>query len=338
MNRQTLTRGALMIAGVLLVGLGFVGSYVGALHEPRFHGVALAVVGPTRLAERLDASGEFATTSVTTPQAAIRRIDQRKAFGAIIARPRSIDVLVAPAASHAISTALATNLPPALRAATGARERIRVIDVKPLPANDPNGITPFYIALGIVVANFIGAMFFALVFGFKPVARRRWWRVLGFGAMALALGLGEVGTVNVIGPLRGHYLALVLVALLLGTTVATITVAVQSSFGIIGGGVAILLFVVLGNPASGGPAATPLLPGFWRTMGPYLPTGAGTDLVRNIAYFDGNAITRPLLVLFAWLVGALIVVALSTPTRPVAVENRADRGRLKAVPKTAANA
>jgi hypothetical protein len=68
MNRQTLTRGALMIAGVLLVGLGFVASYVGALHEPKFHGVALAVVGPTRLAKRLDASGEFTTTSVTSPK------------------------------------------------------------------------------------------------------------------------------------------------------------------------------------------------------------------------------------------------------------------------------
>jgi hypothetical protein len=326
-----------MIAGVLLVGLGFVGSYVGALHEPRFHGVALAIVGPTRLAERLDAGGEFATTSVRSPQAAIRRIDQRKALGAIIARPRSIDVLVAPAASHAISTALATNLPPALRAVTGARERIRVIDVKPLPANDPNGITPFYLALGIVVANFIGAMFFALVFGFKPVGRRVWWRILGFGAMALALGLGEVGLVNLIGPLRGHYLPLVLVGLLLGTTVATITVAVQSFLGVMGGGVAILLFVVLGNPASGGPAATPLLPGFWRTIGPYLPTGAGTDMVRNVAYFDGSAITRPLLVLCAWLIGALGLVALSTITRPGAAENSADRPRLEAVPKAPAN-
>jgi hypothetical protein len=122
-----------------------------------------------------------------------------------------------------------------------------------------------------------------------------------------------------------------------GTTVATITVAVQSLLGIMGGGVAILLFVVLGNPASGGPAATPPLPGFWRMIGPYLPTGAGTDLVRNIAYFDGNATTRPLLVLFAWLVGALVVVAPSTPTHPVAVANGANRRRLEAVPKTAAH-
>jgi hypothetical protein len=215
---------------------------------------------------------------------------------------------------------------------------VRVIDIRPLPANDPNGITPFYLALGIVVANFVGAMFFALVFGFKPVRGRLWWRILGFGAMALALGLGEVGMVNLIGPLRGHYLSLVLVGLLLGTTVATITVAVQSSLGILGGGVAILLFVVLGNPASGGPAATQLLPGFWRTIGSDLPTGAGTDLVRNVVYFDANAITRPVLVLFAWLAGALALAAVSTRTRPLDLLTRPDRPRLEAVPEATAKA
>src|SRR5205807_722550 len=129
MNRRTLTRGALMIAGVLIVGLGFVASYVGALHEPKFHGVHLAVVGSPRLAEQLDASGEFATTSVPSQHAAIKRIDDRADFGAIIAGPRGIDVLVAPSASHAVAMALATNLPPVLRAATGTRG-IRVIDIK----------------------------------------------------------------------------------------------------------------------------------------------------------------------------------------------------------------
>lgn len=304
-----------MIAGVLVVGLAFVASYVGALHEPRFHSVPIAVVGPARLAEGLDAGGQFTASVVSSPRTALNLINERRDFGAIIAGPRSIEVLVAPAASLAIATGLRTNLPRVLRAATGPTTSLRILDVKPLPTDDPYGLSAFYLILGIVVAGFIGATFFSLVFGLKPLGKRVWWRILGFAAMALVLGLGEVGVVNLIGPLRGHYLSLVLVSLMLGTTVATITVAAQSLLGIMGGGVAILLFVVLGNPASGGPAATPLLPGFWRTIGPYLPTGAGTDLARNIVYFDANAITRPLLVLTVWLAVALVVAALSTRTR-----------------------
>jgi hypothetical protein len=304
-----------MIAGVMVVGLAFIASYVGALHEPRFHNVPIAVVGPARLAAQLDASNQFAASVANSPRTAINRINEHKDYGAIIARRRSIDVLVAPAASRGIATGLETNLPAVLRAVSGQKTSVRFTDVKPLPTNDPYGLSAFYLALGIVVASFIGATFFSLVFGLKPLGNRVWWRILGFGVMALALGLGEVGVVNLIGPLRGHYLSLVLVSLLLGTTVATITVAAQSLLGIMGGGVAILLFVVLGNPASGGPAATPLLPGFWRTIGPYLPTGAGTDLARNIVYFDGNALTRPLLVLTVWLAGALVIAGLSTRTR-----------------------
>jgi hypothetical protein len=337
MDRQTLMRGAVVIVAVIVTGMAFVWSYVGALHEPKFHDVGLAVVGPPRLAEQLGSSSEFAATSVASRPEAIRRIDERKDFGAIVAGPRTIDVLVAPAAGRAVAIALRTNLPPALHAATGTKTPVRVIDVKPLPKTDPSGITPFYLALGLVVANYIGAVFFAFVFGAKPVGRRVWWRILGVGIMALALGVGEVGIVNAIGPLRGHYLALVLVGLLLGTSVGTVTVGLQSLFGIMGTSVAILLFVVLGNPASGGPYATELLPGFWRTIGPYLPAGAGTDLVRNVVYFDANATTRPLLVLFVWLALALAVAALSTRTRPLGLQMQSDRARLEAAREETAN-
>ena len=126
--------------------------YVGALHEPKFHDVGLAVVGPPRLVEQLDRSSEFAATSVASRREAIRRIDKRKDLGAIVAGPRTIDVLVAPAAGRAVAIGLRRNLPPALRAATGTMTPVRVIDVKPLPKDDPSGITPFYLALGIVVA------------------------------------------------------------------------------------------------------------------------------------------------------------------------------------------
>jgi hypothetical protein len=314
-DRPTLMRGLVVVLGGILIGLAFVGSYVGALHAPKFHNVHLGVVGPAPLVKQLDAGSQFAATSVSSRQAAIKRIDERKDFGAIVVGRRRVDVLLAPAASRTIALVLETNLPAMLRTATGTSTAVHLTDIKPLPKSDPNGLTPFYLALGLVVASFIAATTFSMFFGLKAPGRRIWWRILGFAVMALVLGLGEVGLVNAIGPLRGHYLSLALVGLLLSATVGTSTAALQALFGILGNGVAILLFVVLGNPASGGPYATALLPGFWRTVGPYLPAGAGTDLVRNISYFGGNAIARPLVVLFVWLAVALALAALSTRMR-----------------------
>jgi hypothetical protein len=314
-----------IVAAASIVGLAFVSSYVGGLHQPKFHNVPLAVVGPPRLVRQLNASSQFSGTSVASRQSAIRRIDERKDFGAIVVGARGIDVLVARKANLALANLLQAKLPAALESATGTKVPVRIVDVKPLPANDPSGVSPFYLALGLVVGSYIGAVFFAFAFGTKPTGGRVWWRLLGTATISVVLGLSEVAIVNAIGPLRGHYLELVPVAILLGLTVGTVTVGLQSFFGIIGTTIAILLFVVVGNPSSGGIYPAQLLPWFWRTIGPYLPSGAGVDLVRNIAYFDGNAIARPLVVLFVWFAVALVLAVLSTRVRPLGLADAVDR-------------
>ena len=78
--------------------------------------------------------------------------------------------------------------------------------------------------------------------------------------------------------------------------------------GTIGIGLAILLFVVLGNPSAGGPvrvaAASTVLAGHR----PWLPSGAGTAAARGIAYFGSTAIASNLLVIAAYgVVGVLVI-------------------------------
>ena len=73
----------------------------------------------------------------------------------------------------------------------------------------------------------------------------------------------------------------------------------------------ILVFVILGNSASGGPFARPLLPGVWRTIGGVLPPGASVDLSRSALFFDGARIAGPILVLVGWAVlGTALSLAL----------------------------
>ena len=309
---------------VLLIGLGFVWSYVGALHQPQFHDVELAVVGPAALAQRLDATQAFSATRVPSRAAAIRRIGDREAFGAVVAAPGGFEILTAQAAGISVATGLATDLPARLRAAAARSARIRVTDVRPLPRADSRGITPFYLAVGLVVAGYLGAAFLGLVFGTKPVGRRVWWRLLVVGTIALLMGLLSVALVHAIGPLSGNYVALALAAFLLCFTVGNLAVGLQSALGVLGTGLAILLFVVLGNPSSGGPFSTELLPGFWRAIGPWLPTGAGVDLIRNIAYFDGNATARPIAVLIGWTVIGILLAALFARARPLGLRMKSD--------------
>ena len=69
--------------------------------------------------------------------------------------------------------------------------------------------------------------------------------------------------------------------------------------------------MIFGAPSSGGTVPASYLPTLWRTIGPYLPAGAGTTAVRNTIYFDGNRIAPSLIILAAYLViGALAVFLL----------------------------
>ena len=78
-------------------------------------------------------------------------------------------------------------------------------------------------------------------------------------------------------------------------------------FGVVGTGIAILIF---GNPSAGGPFPAELLAGFWRTVGPAVPTGEATTAIRDVAYFPDAPLTGPLVVSLAWLAAGAAVALL----------------------------
>ena len=94
-----------------------------------------------------------------------------------------------------------------------------------------------------------------------------------------------------------------------GGVAAGATLGLQSVLGFVGTGLAIAAFVVFANPASGGPLPKVLLPEPWRSVGPYLPTGAGTDALRDVFYFGGHGVLVPLLLLAGYAVAGCALVA-----------------------------
>ncbi|HEX6713662.1 MAG TPA: ABC transporter permease [Thermoleophilaceae bacterium] len=302
---------ALVLFPALVLMLAFALSYVGAFHEPIPHNVPLAVVGPPSVATQLDKlpGDPLDARQAASRSDALSQIDDRKVYGAYDAATNRL--YVASAANRATAIALATTFN--RLAAAQNRPAVRVTDVKPLPAKDPNGTAAFYAVIAWVFGGYIGSTLLGLLG--TPRSRSRARAVARIGAFA-AFGL-VAGILSVVllracfGVFAGHVVALSAIAALTIFSSGAATAGVQAAAGPAGTGLIILLFVILGNAASGGPFARPLLPGLWRTLGGVLPPGAGVDLARAALFFDGARIVGPILVLVGWTaVGAALVIAL----------------------------
>ncbi|MCM2390276.1 DUF3533 domain-containing protein [Streptomyces albipurpureus] len=316
-------RAALLVFGVLALQLAFITSYVGAFHEPKLHQVPLAVVAPSQqvageAARRLAVlPGDPVDPRVVADETTARReIENRDIDGALLVDPRgTTDVLLVASASGAsLSQAIIETV---TAAEADQRRSVRIVDVVPDSPGDSRSLTSFYLVIGWCVGGYLCAAILAISVGARPANTHR--ALIRLGVLLLySIAAGLLGTV-IAGPildaLPGSVPALWGLGTLLVFTVGAITLAFQGLAGVIGIGLAILLVVVLGNPSAGGAYPYPLLPPFWRSIGPALPPGAGTFAARSITYFRGNAMTGPMLVLSAWAVGASLLTVASALRR-----------------------
>jgi hypothetical protein len=185
-----------------------------------------------------------------------------------------------------------------------------------------------------VIAWVFGGYVGATLIGLIGSPRSRSTQRAAARVSALA-GFGLVaGIVSVVGlrasfdVFSGHVAALCAIAALTIFASGAATAGIQAAAGPAGTGLVILVFVILGNAASGGPFARPLLPGLWSTVGGLLPPGASVDLARSALFFDGARIAGPILVLVGWTaLGTLLALALGGRVRdPVDVEVAAAAG------------
>jgi hypothetical protein len=298
-ERQTFIRAGLAIAAVSLLCLLFIGSYAGALHDPEPHEVPIAVQAtiPPQLTERFDASPEFKVVSVPDREAALQSINERDTYGAVLVDTDGIHLIESPASSAAVAQALKQALVPRLQAlGQPVHEEI----VNPLPKSDGRGLVGFYTAIGWVVAGYLGATLLSLAFGPSTARRDAGWRIAAIAVLALIMAIGGAVISDGIAGYDHGFFGLILIGFLTVLAVGTTTLALQGLLGMLGTGVAILIFVVLGNPAAGGAYAGELLPGLWRTFGQLIPTGAATTAFRNVTYFPDASIGGPLAVLLIW--------------------------------------
>jgi hypothetical protein len=312
-------RAALLVVAVLGIGLGFIASYVAAFHHPVPRGVAVGVVVPgspsasRRLAGQLDRlpGSPLSARVIATPGIARSQILDRRLAGALIASgsTKPDRLLVASADGAALSQAIQVVVS---RAELARHRRLVVADIVPASPGDARGLTAFYLVVGWMVGGYLVAAILGISAGARPANRQRLIiRTATLGLYAILAGIG--GTLLVYGLVEGlpggHLLALWGLGALLVFATAVFTMALEIVAGVVGIGLAIIIFVVLGNPSAGGAYPGPLLPGFWRAIGPWIVPGAGVSAVRGIVYFGGNQILSPLLVLAGYAAVGLLVSA-----------------------------
>jgi hypothetical protein len=319
---------ALVLLPALVLTVAFAFSYVGAFHDPTPHRVPLAVVGSAQVAAQLDGlPGDPLDTRQASSRAdALSQIDDRDVYGAYDAATNHL--FVASAANRATAVALEATF--ARVAAAQGRPAARVTDVKPLPPKDPNGTAAFYAVIAWVFGGYIASTLIGLVGSPRDPSRRRAAARLGaLAAFSIVAGILSVVVLRAsFDVFSGHVVALCAIAALTTFASGAATAGIQAALGPAGTGLVIVGFVILGNAASGGPFARPLLPGFWSTIGGLLPPGASVDLARAALFFDGARIVGPTLVLVGWAAfGTALVLALGgRVVDPVDVEAEAAAG------------
>lgn len=315
-------RAVVLVLAVLGLQLGFIASYLGAFHSPKPHRVRVAVVAPAQarpaVLGKLNAlPGEpvRASAAVDEPDAR-RQVLQRRSDAAFVLDPAgtSDTLYTASAAGPALATVV---LEISRQIETAQHRQVTVVDLRPPAAGDGRGLSSFYLVIGWMVGGYLAASILGVAGGARPVSRHR--VVIRLGALAAYAVASGIGGALITGPvlhaLPGHFWQLAGIGTVVVFAAAAVTTALQVLLGVIGIGVAILLFVVLGNPSAGGAYPTALLPPFWRWIGPLLPPGAGTTTVRNTVYFGGHATGRAWLVLIGYAVAGVLLAVLAAQLR-----------------------
>jgi hypothetical protein len=144
-------------------------------------------------------------------------------------------------------------------------------------------------------------------------------RLTALVILAVGAGLLTALVTNVVvGAFSGHFLAIWGVATLFVLAMAMPVAAFQVLLGLPGTAVGLLVFVVVGDPSSGGSTAPQLLPNPWRDISQALPPGAAVTAMRDVVYFQGYGSTRALITLGAYAVLGAIVAVIVNRVRPPA--------------------
>src|SRR5262245_1123984 len=302
--------------GVLVSAFSMPSSNAAANHSPKPHSLPIGIVGTpavagaagTQLARA--APGAFKVHAYRSLSTARTAVLHRSVYGAFQPVPLPV-LLVANAPSPPAAVLLQRTFG---TVASRSGRALAVHDLVPLPSSDSTGATTTSAVFSLIIAGLAGTTMIFTLTRHRPEKVR----ILVTVAIGVGVGLITALVTNVlVGAFPDHFFQVWGVATLFVLAIGLPIAAFQVIFGIPGTAIGAILFLVIGNPASGGSSAPELLPGFWRTLSQILPPGAAVTSMRDVVYFNGHGSSHALIVLaiYAVLGAAVAMIAYRLRTR-----------------------
>lgn len=281
----------------------FVTVALSGFHQPTPHDVPVGLVAPAPVAhtiqddldERL--SGAFDLRSLPTERRALAEIADRKLDGALVVSRHGMTLLTAEAGGTAPTQAITTAFN-AVAAKTG--RPLTTSDVVPPLRRDSQALSSFFVILCVLFPSLATGVAAGHVLRRATLAAR----VGTLMSVAAVTGLAAAGLADGISGL-GHLWAI-------AGTVALFSLAISAPTAALGQikphlvALCVLMFLVVGIPAAGGPAnLSAFAPHLLRSLTSDLPLGAAANTIRNTVYFHASDTTGHLWVLSAYAAGGL---------------------------------
>jgi hypothetical protein len=312
LRRQPYRNALLVTLAVVMLGGLLVTSYGLALGEPEPHRIEGVIAGhradAPQLVQALERTlhGTLVLRPVPSAAAARHELLEQHAYAGVVLAPGPPTLLIAGATGASVARLLRQS---AEQVETATGRTVTVVDVRPLSPKDPQGLVLFYAMLAGTIAGFL------LTFQLRahaPGLSLRGWLAFALGGALLGGLVIAVVAGPVIGALGGRVPALwaiISTQMAIAAVVNSVNLSLFGSWAIIP---TWLLFVIVGNAASGGAVAPPLLPPAYAFVGRWLPSGASVEALRNVVYFPAAQHAQPYAVLAAWMLGALGALLLVT--------------------------
>ncbi len=316
-RRRNLAVGLISALLVTIVSAVFVASFIGGLHDPGPRSVPIGLAGSPVQASRLattlghQAPGAFNVTSYPGVAAADSAIGRRDIDAALVPGPISQRLLVATAVSDAETNAIIKAFS---AGAASIHVALTVQNVRPLHPGDPQGLSQVFFITALLAPS--------MAFGNLLINRigprlNELWHLAMIAVYAVIISAVATAIADAaIGALTGAPWAIFGIGALLAFGSATMAAAATRWAGAIGYLPILLLFVPIGLSSSGTTLGPRMITQWYASLGKALPPGTAQPAIRNVTYFNGNAIRDPLLILSAWAVAGVIGLVMAAVLHP----------------------
>jgi hypothetical protein len=298
-----------LATGLLLPAIYLIGvmcSYLPASHQPAPHNVRVAVAAPASVTARLQRAfddkipGGFSLLSEPTPQDARTTVLDGGAVAAYVPGAHRSQLYGAKADGLTLESVIRSAF---TAAAQKTGSTLDFHELVPTVPGDVPGTSPYFIVLACVLCSYFVVLAVQRAAG---LSRRAHVAILAGGG-AVTAAVSYFSAAYALHAIPEHPLAL-LYLFLLTQSVSLTSYGLVPLFRGFSPAISAGLLVLLDMPSSGGIVPAGLVPGFFRFLHPVLPAGNAIDALRAVNYFGDQQLTRPDLVLCAWIVSGLGLV------------------------------